>query len=81
MNVTNSGLYLVLVVNRWMASGLQAVLPGSLRSNLPVSLVLEKDVGRIGFRQAVLPRYSSLRLSSFIASGPSLLVCGQEASN
>ena len=52
-----------------MASGVSKLCClGGLRSNLAVSLFLAKDVV-----QAVLPGYSSLRPSSFIAPGPSFL--------
>ena len=55
----------------------QAVsLVGSLSQSC-FSLCLAQDVVAPGLPQAVLPRYLSLRLSSFIASGPSFLLSTQ----
>ena len=55
----------------------QAVsLVGSLSQSC-FSLCLAQDVVTPDFSQAVLPKYLSLRLSSFIASGPSFLLSTQ----
>ena len=67
-----------LAVMWWIALGFTKLchLWGLCR-NLCFSLCLAQDVVAPDFSQAVLPRYLSLRLSSFIASGPSFLLSTQ----